>query len=266
MARTPCCDKTGLKKGAWTEEEDRILVSYIQTHGHRNWRALPKLAGLQRCGKSCRLRWMNYLRPDIKRGNFSEEEEQAIIYLHKTLGNRWSSIAARLPGRTDNEIKNVWHTYLKKKAFHIVEKKASSEGKSSWSEGDLATSSLSSREISSSPSITVDYSATTQDEFIWDNRIQGLEIANGVCIDELPMSGWADSAVTQGEFIWDNRIQGLETANGVFIDELPMAGSVDSAGFPSDFQTSSFLSEDDDMDFWIRILKDTVDMSATLAS
>ncbi|XP_015576527.1 transcription factor MYB4 [Ricinus communis] len=115
MARIPCCEKMGLKKGPWTPEEDQILVSYIQRYGHSNWRALPKQAGILRCGKSCRLRWINYLRPDIKRGNFSSEEEETIIKLHQLLGNRWSAIAAKLPGRTDNEIKNYWHTHIKKK-------------------------------------------------------------------------------------------------------------------------------------------------------
>lgn len=113
--KAPCCEKMGLKKGPWSPEEDQILVSFIQKNGHANWRALPKQAGLLRCGKSCRLRWINYLRPDIKRGNFSKEEEETIINLHQMLGNRWSAIAARLPGRTDNEIKNVWNTQLKKR-------------------------------------------------------------------------------------------------------------------------------------------------------
>lgn len=119
MVRAPCCEKMGLKKGPWTHDEDRILINHVTLHGHENWRALPKQAGLLRCGKSCRLRWTNYLRPDIKRGNFSEEEEETIINLHEELGNRWSAIAACLPGRTDNEIKNVWHTHLKKRIKNI---------------------------------------------------------------------------------------------------------------------------------------------------
>ncbi|KQJ98396.1 transcription factor MYB106 isoform X1 [Brachypodium distachyon] len=115
MGRSPCCDKIGLKKGPWTSEEDEKLLAYIEEHGHGSWRALPSKAGLQRCGKSCRLRWTNYLRPDIKRGKFSLQEEQTIIQLHALLGNRWSAIATHLPRRTDNEIKNCWNTHLKKR-------------------------------------------------------------------------------------------------------------------------------------------------------
>nr|GME02637.1 transcription factor MYB102-like [Ipomoea batatas]GME12247.1 transcription factor MYB102-like [Ipomoea batatas] len=120
MGRSPCCvDKSGLKKGPWTPEEDQKLIHYIQANGPGNWRTLPKNSGLQRCGKSCRLRWTNYLRPDIKRGRFSFEEEETIIQLHSVLGNKWSAIAARLPGRTDNEIKNYWNTHIRKRLLRM---------------------------------------------------------------------------------------------------------------------------------------------------
>ncbi|KAK8535373.1 hypothetical protein V6N13_081512 [Hibiscus sabdariffa] len=115
MGRKPCCPKEGMNKGAWSANEDQILTNYIQTHGEGKWRDLPQRAGLKRCGKSCRLRWKNYLRPTIKRGNISVDEEELIIRLHKLLGNRWSLIAGRLPGRTDNEIKNYWNTNLSKR-------------------------------------------------------------------------------------------------------------------------------------------------------
>ncbi|GMH10399.1 hypothetical protein Nepgr_012240 [Nepenthes gracilis] len=115
MGRPPCCYKEKLRKGLWSPEEDEKLLRHITHHGHGCWSSVPKLAGLQRCGKSCRLRWINYLRPDLKRGAFSQEEESLIIELHAVLGNRWSQIAAQLPGRTDNEIKNLWNSCLKKK-------------------------------------------------------------------------------------------------------------------------------------------------------
>lgn len=115
MGRPPCFDKVGIKKGPWTPEEDIILVSYIQEHGVGNWRSVPANTGLRRCSKSCRLRWSNYLRPGIKRGNFTDHEEKMIIHLQALLGNRWAAIASYLPQRTDNDIKNYWNTHLKKK-------------------------------------------------------------------------------------------------------------------------------------------------------
>ncbi|MED6204986.1 hypothetical protein PIB30_013982 [Stylosanthes scabra] len=128
MVRTPYCDKSsGMRKGTWTPEEDKKLIAYVTRYGCWNWRLLPKFAGLERCGKSCRLRWLNYLRPNIKRGNYSQQEEDTIITLHQKFGNRWSLIAANLPGRTDNEIKNHWHTALKKR----FEDKSSSASSSS---------------------------------------------------------------------------------------------------------------------------------------
>ncbi|CAK9308967.1 unnamed protein product [Citrullus colocynthis] len=119
MGRPPCCDKEGVKKGPWTPEEDIVLVSYIQEHGPGNWRAVPTNTGLLRCSKSCRLRWTNYLRPGIKRGNFTDQEEKMIIHLQALLGNRWAAIASYLPQRTDNDIKNYWNTHLKKKVRKV---------------------------------------------------------------------------------------------------------------------------------------------------
>ncbi|CAD5191150.1 unnamed protein product [Musa acuminata subsp. malaccensis] len=115
MGRHSCCYKQKLRKGLWSPDEDEKLVKHITEFGHGCWSSVPKLAGLQRCGKSCRLRWINYLRPDLKRGTFSQQEEDLIVELHAALGNRWSQIAARLPGRTDNEIKNYWNSCIKKK-------------------------------------------------------------------------------------------------------------------------------------------------------
>ncbi|KAJ4893532.1 Transcription repressor MYB5 [Raphanus sativus] len=112
---TPCCTKMGMKRGPWTLEEDEILVSFIKKEGEGRWRSLPKRAGLLRCGKSCRLRWMNYLRPSVKRGGIAPDEEDLILRLHRLIGNKWSLIAGRIPGRTDNEIKNYWNTHLRKK-------------------------------------------------------------------------------------------------------------------------------------------------------
>ncbi|XP_020226892.1 transcription factor MYB12 [Cajanus cajan] len=117
MGRAPCCEKVGLKKGRWTTEEDEILSKYIQANGEGSWRSLPKNAGLLRCGKSCRLRWINYLRADLKRGNITAEEENTIVKLHSSFGNRWSLIASHLPGRTDNEIKNYWNSHLSRKIY-----------------------------------------------------------------------------------------------------------------------------------------------------
>ncbi|XP_059447246.1 myb-related protein 330-like [Corylus avellana] len=117
MGRSPCCEKEHTNKGAWTKEEDERLINYIKLHGEGCWRSLPKAAGLLRSGKSCKLRWMNYLRPDLKRGNFTEKEDELIINLHSLLGNKWSLIARRLPGRTDYEIKNYCKTHIKRKLY-----------------------------------------------------------------------------------------------------------------------------------------------------
>uniref|UniRef100_A0A7N0TY88 Uncharacterized protein n=2 Tax=Kalanchoe fedtschenkoi TaxID=63787 RepID=A0A7N0TY88_KALFE len=141
MGRAPCCDKANVKKGPWSPEEDSKLKDYIDKNGTGgNWITLPHKAGLRRCGKSCRLRWLNYLRPNIKHGEFSVEEDRVICSLYATIGSRWSIIAAQLPGRTDNDIKNYWNTKLKKKLMAFAAAAA-------------ATSSITPDKPAPSPSI-----------------------------------------------------------------------------------------------------------------
>ncbi|XP_059296599.1 transcription factor MYB1-like [Lycium ferocissimum] len=106
---------SGVRKGAWTKEEDSLLRKCVETYGEGKWHKVPIRAGLNRCRKSCRLRWLNYLRPNIKRGDFSSDEVDLILRLHKLLGNRWSLIAGRLPGRTANDVKNYWNTHFQRK-------------------------------------------------------------------------------------------------------------------------------------------------------
>ncbi|KAK7340570.1 hypothetical protein VNO77_21277 [Canavalia gladiata] len=124
-----------VRKGAWSKIEDELLKACVQLYGEGKWHLVPQRAGLNRCRKSCRLRWLNYLRPNIKRGDFSEDEVDLMIRLHKLLGNRWSLIAGRLPGRTPNDVKNFWNTYMRRKVEshekdkNINQKKAESKVK-----------------------------------------------------------------------------------------------------------------------------------------
>ncbi|KAF5737091.1 GmMYB12 family protein [Tripterygium wilfordii] len=94
-------------------------MNYIANNGEGRWNSLARCAGLNRTGKSCRLRWLNYLRPDLRRGNITLQEQLMILELHSRWGNRWSKIAQHLPGRTDNEIKNYWRTRVQKHAKQL---------------------------------------------------------------------------------------------------------------------------------------------------
>ncbi|KAK3160669.1 hypothetical protein QOZ80_1BG0062760 [Eleusine coracana subsp. coracana] len=108
-----------LRRGPWTEDEDAVLSNYVAAHGEGRWNELAVAAGLRRTGKSCRLRWLNYLRPGVRRGDFTPREQLLILDLHSRWGNRWAKIAAQLPGRTDNEVKNYWRTRVQKHAKQL---------------------------------------------------------------------------------------------------------------------------------------------------
>ncbi|KAI4366145.1 hypothetical protein MLD38_022063 [Melastoma candidum] len=106
-----------LRKGPWKAEEDEILLSHVRRHGPCNWSSIRSNGLLQRTGKSCRLRWVNKLRPDLKNGcKFSAEEERVVIELQAEFGNKWARIATYLPGRTDNDVKNFWSSRQKRLA------------------------------------------------------------------------------------------------------------------------------------------------------
>nr|L7R9Z0.1 RecName: Full=MYB-like transcription factor EOBI; AltName: Full=Protein EMISSION OF BENZENOIDS I; Short=PhEOBI [Petunia x hybrida]AGC00813.1 EOBI [Petunia x hybrida] len=149
-----------VRKGPWTMEEDLILINYIANHGEGVWNSLARSAGLKRTGKSCRLRWLNYLRPDVRRGNITPEEQLLIMELHAKWGNRWSKIAKHLPGRTDNEIKNYWRTRIQK---HIKQADQNMKKPSKCEQNDQKA--ISTSQASTGPTDTIDsYSPSSYTE------------------------------------------------------------------------------------------------------
>ncbi|CAL9160403.1 unnamed protein product [Musa hybrid cultivar] len=249
MVRAPCCG-IGVKKGPWSPEEDEALVGYIQRCGHGNWRALPKQAGLSRCGKSCRLRWMNYLRPDIKRGNFSLEEQETIIRLHETFGNRWSSIAASLPGRTDNEIKNVWHTHLKKlvspnTSSREPKKKKKAGGSRSKKASEPITMHL---DTDSENAMFVSVVSKAQSNSDFSSRGTDSPTVSKEISDDARGSFSSDAFPEIDESFW--------------LDAFSMDDSASSVDLPPVSELSDLLvsSDSDDMDFWLQVFEGVGDL------
>ncbi|XP_074580790.1 transcription repressor MYB6-like [Curcuma longa] len=265
MGRAPCCEKAaGLNKGPWKPEEDQILVNHIRGFGHGNWRALPKQAGLLRCGKSCRLRWMNYLRPDIKRGNFTEEEEETIVQLHRKLGNRWSAIAASLPGRTDNEIKNVWHTNLKRR---LLDPNSASRTQK------MKKKKKSKKKSESSDASSVDFCTSMIHEFLeqsemerfWSDAFMSMD---AIATETTPTDHQSNSDdFSSSTAIAEISINGDPTDDGKLPEDELQHVAAEMESFWSDpFSIDHFatigtpaspshycydlFNSDDDMDFW----------------
>ncbi|KAE8682813.1 Transcription factor RAX2 [Hibiscus syriacus] len=173
MGKAPCCDKANVKRGSWSPDEDDTLRNYLQKHGTGgSWIALPRKAGLKRCGKSCRLRWLNYLRPDIKHGRFTDEEDNIICSLYNSIGSRQVNFNM-----------NHWNSNLKKR---LSSAKTNTSTSSVPVEAEaLAHLNATGTTISSSPMADVEYQ-------------QNYDISGSVLdqIDQVPLPGLMDYSAT----------------------------------------------------------------------
>ncbi|XP_052170753.1 transcription factor LAF1 [Diospyros lotus] len=256
------------RKGLWSPDEDERLRSYILKHGHDCWSSIPVNAGLQRSGKSCRLRWINYLRPGLKRGLFSEQEEDTILNLHGKLGNKWSQIAKHLPGRTDNEIKNYWHSCLKKKVAKMEQEADQADDHTKPECPSTITESSVSSQKSTSRNPSFESFEGSPMEII-QSMPQALSLQRGAGQANLPkllFAEWLSLDQFQGQDFGNSVNLQDPSLNGLFINGGPFCGElinqheylgngVADEAFQSEFKSEerlfsengflSFMSSDD---------------------
>ncbi|EAZ16428.1 hypothetical protein OsJ_31898 [Oryza sativa Japonica Group] len=272
MGRAPCCEKEGLRRGAWsprrTTASSPTSAATATPTGARS--PSKPVSRLLRCGKSCRLRWINYLRPDIKRGNFTADEEDLIVRLHNSLGNRWSAIAAQMPGRTDNEIKNVWHTHLKKRLDDERKLAAAGGGggrRPHTRKQPKAAKSAAAVKREATPSVSVDTSSgvtcstvteSSPSSADGDHRRQQQQTQHAAVKEEsfssggeLPAAAAAPTAAADmDESFWSStEVTGMMAGLGDMDEELAIAGT-----------SSAAAARSDDMEFWLKMLLESGDM------
>ncbi|KAK9106661.1 hypothetical protein Syun_022672 [Stephania yunnanensis] len=232
----------GVKKGAWTEEEDLLLKKFVAKHGEGKWRHAPVTAGLNRCRKSCRLRWLNYLKPNIKRGEFTSDEIDLMIRMHKLLGNRWSLIAGRLPGRTANDVKNFWNIHVNKPSFYKSKNRKSSESPyivkaTSSNDGSIRTKDANAEKPwSQTYSENNHQSRSTEIRPLEEEPRQVEESISMMALPEVILQEpilWWDNALMDsvGGGLMDGAYSSLQE-NGIYWDGLYLDGDYwDSYGF-----------------------------------
>ncbi|XP_027351421.1 transcription factor MYB90-like [Abrus precatorius] len=203
---------SGVRKGAWSKIEDDLLKACIHLYGEGKWHLVPQRAGLNRCRKSCRLRWLNYLKPNIKRGDFSEDEIDLMIRLHKLLGNRWSLIAGRLPGRTPNDVKNYWNTYMRRKI-------ESQKKDNNINQQDVKLTVTPHEVIKPVPrTFSKKYSPSSQGRFIASNENGSIVGVSAACADSSgPTNWWETLLEDKGDSVdttdlWDEELASATTA------------------------------------------------------
>ncbi|XP_061366000.1 transcription factor MYB1-like [Gastrolobium bilobum] len=203
---------SGVRKGAWSKSEDDLLRACVQLYGQGKWHLVPQRAGLNRCRKSCRLRWLNYLRPDINRGEFAHDEVDLMIRLHKLLGNRWSLIAGRLPGRTPNDVKNYWNTNMRRKVnYH-------EKGKSIKQDAEIA------RPHEVIKPLPLTFSKTSpwlQGKFITlDHSSTKVGITQSVCAVSSGTTNWWETLLDEMSDNEDNNTCPMAMEDGRFMTNL----------------------------------------------